>query len=168
VAGGKARFVGITGLPLKIFHAVIDRVAVDTALSYCHYALNDSSLERMLPYFEARKVGIINAAPLSMGLLTQRGAPAWHPAPSEIQMRCAEAATFCRNKGVDLAKLAIQFAVARQPIATTVVGISSVDEMTRNVRWAFEPPDEELLAAVMRLLAPVHNHSWPSGRPENN
>ncbi|KAL9274123.1 L-galactose dehydrogenase-like protein, partial [Drosera capensis] len=45
---GKARFIGITGLPLNIFTYVLDRVSpgtVDVILSYCHYSINDSALE---------------------------------------------------------------------------------------------------------------------------
>ena len=85
VAAGKARFVGITGLPLKIYATVIDRAAVDTALSYCHYTLCDTTLEGLLPYFHARGIGVINAAPLAMGLLTRDGAPHWHPASAMIR-----------------------------------------------------------------------------------
>ncbi|MGH9396004.1 MAG: aldo/keto reductase [Terriglobia bacterium] len=60
VQQGKARFVGITGLPLKILHEVIDRASVDTILSYCHYALNDAALEFALPHFEASSIGVIS------------------------------------------------------------------------------------------------------------
>ena len=45
---------------------------VDTVLSYCHYCLNDTSLESTLPYLEEKGVGVINASILSMGLLTEQ------------------------------------------------------------------------------------------------
>src|SRR5262249_23412697 len=37
---GKARFVGITGYPLRIFREVLAKTDVDTVLSYCHYTLH--------------------------------------------------------------------------------------------------------------------------------
>lgn len=52
---GKVRFIGITGLPLKIYKYVLDRVppgTVDVVLSYCHYSLNDQSLGELLPYLQ--------------------------------------------------------------------------------------------------------------------
>jgi hypothetical protein len=52
---GKVRFIGITGLPLKIYKYVLDRVppgTVDVVLSYCHYSLNDQSLGDLLPYLQ--------------------------------------------------------------------------------------------------------------------
>lgn len=86
---GKIRFIGITGLPLHIFTYVLDRVppgTVDVILSYCHYSINDSTLEDLLPYLKSKGVGVISASPLAMGLLTEIGPPEWHPASPEIKV----------------------------------------------------------------------------------
>lgn len=167
---GRIRHIGITGLPLKIFPAVIDRVdpgVVETILSFCHYELNDTSLELLLPYLHARGIGVINAAPTGMGLLTERGVPAWHPASPRIVAQCQEAVRFCRAQGVDIVKLAIQFAVAQPGIATTLVGTASSENIRKNVAYALEPLDPALLAQVRAILAPIHNHNFTRGRPEN-
>jgi len=165
---GKVRFVGITGLPLKIFRYVLDRAEVDTILSYCHYALNDTSLETLIPYLQEKQVGIINASPLGMGLLTERGTPPWHPASEEIKETCARAVAYCRNKGVDIARLAIQFALANPDLSTTLVGTANPENLEKNVKWLEGPIDTELLAEVRAILAPIHNKTWLSGRPENS
>ena len=167
-AQGKARFIGVTGLPLKIFPIVLDRTDIDTILSYCHYGLNDDALAGHLPYLKAKGIGIITASALSMGLLSDRGAPPWHPAPAFVKETCAKAAAFCRRQGYDISRLALQFAVANPGIATVLVGTASPQNISNNVRCIDEPIDQDLLAAVMRILEPVHNVTWPSGRPENN
>ena len=46
-----------------------------------------------------------------MGLLTPQGPPAWHPAPPELKQAAAAAADYCKGQGLDIAKLALQFAV---------------------------------------------------------
>jgi L-galactose dehydrogenase len=165
---GKVRFIGITGLPLKIFRYVLDRTEVDTSLSYCHYTLNDTSLEDIIPYLKEKRVGIINAAPLGMGLLTEHGTPDWHPASDEIKETCARASAYCRRKGVDIAQLAIQFAVSNPALSTTLVGTANPDHLKKNVRWFETPIDSELLTEVQAILAPIRNKTWLSGRPENN
>lgn len=165
---GKVRYVGVTGLPLGVFTYVLDRAPLDTILSYCHYELNDTSLGDMVPYLQAKGVGIINASPLGMGLLTERGTPAWHPAPDEVKAVCAQAAAYCRAQGVDIARLAIQFSVANPDIPTTLVGTASPANLAKNVRWSEDPMDLSLLAEVQAILAPIHNRTWPTGRPENN
>lgn len=164
---GKARFVGITGYPLHSFRYVVERAEVDTILSYCRYSLNDTALAGLIPDLQAREIGIVSASPLSMGLLTQRGAPAWHPAPAALKAACVRAAEHCESKGADLSRLALQFAVAHEGIATTLVGTANPENLKKNAAWIAEPLDEELLAEVQEILAPVQNTTWPTGRPEN-
>ena len=114
---GKARFVGITCLPVRLFKEVMDQVDVDQIQSYCHYGLNDTALADILPYLREKQVGIFNSAPLSMRLLTQEGPPAWHPAPAAVAAKCAEAAAYCASQGADLAKLALQFSVSHSDLS---------------------------------------------------
>jgi L-galactose dehydrogenase len=165
---GKVRFIGITGLPLKIFRYVLERTEVDTILSYCRYILNDTALADLVPNLQKKEVGIINASPLGMGLLTNQGAPDWHPASDDIKEACARAAAHCRERGVDIAKLAMQFALANPNIHTTLVGTANPDNIRKNVEWVEEPIDQKLLSEVQAILEPIHHKTWPSGRPENN
>jgi aryl-alcohol dehydrogenase-like predicted oxidoreductase len=168
VKTGKARFVGITGLPLKVFSYVAERIEVDTILSYCHYSLNDTALAALIPALKTKNIGIINASPLSMGLLSDRDPPAWHPAGADIRAACKQAATLCKSRGTDLAKLAVQFAVANPDIPTTLVGTASVQNITNNVKWIAEPMDLDLLSQVEKVLAPIKDKTWLSGHAENN
>jgi L-galactose dehydrogenase len=167
---GRIGHVGITGLPLKIFPAVLDRVPagdVGTVLSFCHYELNDTSLESLLPYFAEKGVGVINAAPTGMGLLTPRGGPSWHPASLALAAGARRAIDYCESVGADIVKLAIQFAVANPAIPTTLVGSANPANIRRNIAHASEPIDEDLLARVLEILRPIHNHNFTRGRPEN-
>src|SRR5699024_5410941 len=118
---GKIRFLGVTGLPLTIFNKVLDKVDLDVILSYCHYSLNDTSLLSLLPLLEEKQVGLVNASPLSMGLLNARDVASWHPADKEIQQLCMKAAEYCEANGYDLAKLAIQYSTRNEQIPTTLV-----------------------------------------------
>jgi L-galactose dehydrogenase len=167
---GRIGHIGITGLPLKIFPAVIERVGsevVETILSFCHYELNDSSLESILPFLRSRRVGVINASPTGMGLLTERGVPSWHPAPPHIIEGARRAVEFCKSRGVDIVKLAIQYAISHPDIATTLVGTASSANIRKNVEYAMQPIDFELMAGVLEILRPIHNHNFTRGRPEN-
>ena len=85
-----------------------------------------------------------------------------------MRAKCAEAAAFCRERGTDLGKLALQFSVANEDIPTHIVGTASPERILQNIREIEEPIDEQLLAGVQEILAPIHNVTWPSGRPENN
>ncbi len=165
---GKARFVGITGLHTHLFRQVMDRVEVDQVQSYCHFTLNDTALADELPYLKGKQAGIFNSAPLAMRLLSDKGPPDWHPAPAALRERCAAAARYCRERGADLGRLALQFSVAHPDVHSTIVGTADPRRVQQNVRDAFEPPDPALVEGVLAMLRPVHNVTWGSGRPENN
>lgn len=167
---GKTRYIGITGLPLKIFSSILDRVdkgVVDTVLSFCHYEINITSLEDLIPYLKDKEVGIINASPTGMGMLTERGAPDWHPASDTIIEGCRKAVEYCKSKGEDIVKLAVQFCVANPDIASTLVGTANPDNIRKNVEYANQPLDKELLGEVMEILRPIQNFNFTRGRPEN-
>ena len=167
---GRIGHIGITGLPLKVFPAVIDQVppgVVETVLSFCRYELNDTALEGLVPYLLGKNIGIINASPTGMGLLTERGVPGWHPAPAAMVAGARRAVDYCKSVGADIVKLAIQFCVAHPGIATTLVGTANPKNIRDNIRFAEEPIDFELISRVLEVLKPIHNHNFTRGRPEN-
>ncbi|URD72145.1 L-galactose dehydrogenase [Musa troglodytarum] len=169
-AAGKARFIGITGLPLGIFTYVLDRVppgSVDVVLSYCHYSVNDSALVDLLPYLKSKGVGVISASPLAMGLLTDNGPPEWHPASSELKSACRAAVAHCKKKGKNISKISLQYSLMNEEISTVLVGMNSPKQVEENVAAALELSslgiDEDLLHEVEAILEPVKNQTWPSG-----
>lgn len=165
---GKIRFTGISGLPLSIFHNVLTQEAVDAILSYCHYSLNDDALLDLLPLLREKGTGLVNASPLSMGLLSGAKLADWHPASPALRKACLEAAAYCTANGLNLPKLAIQFAVGHPEIPTTLVSTANPNNISRNIAYALEEPDQEAIRNVRRILEPVQRLSWISGNPEYN
>lgn len=51
----------------------LSTIKIDVVLSYCKYTLNDTELVDYLSWFEEHDVGVINASPFAMGLLTNSG-----------------------------------------------------------------------------------------------
>ncbi|KAK1567665.1 hypothetical protein Q3G72_015012 [Acer saccharum] len=167
---GKIRFIGITGLPLEVFTYVLDRVppgAVDVILSYCHYSINDSTLEDLLPYLKSKGVGVISASPLAMGLLTETGPPEWHPASPELKSACQAAAAYCKEKGKNISKLSMQYSLSNKDISSVLVGMNSVRQVEENAAAATELAlfgnDQEALVEIEAILKSVKNQTWPSG-----
>lgn len=165
---GKFRYFGVSGLPLKIFDLVLPHYDLDVILTYCHYALNDTSLERLLPAIGQQNLGLILGAPLAMGLLTQAGPLPWHPSGDEIKRKCAEAAAYCTAAGVDIAQLALAFCLREPRIHTVLCGMKSEAEVQSSLIALELQIDPDVLAGVQRILAPVRDASWPSGLAENN
>lgn len=155
--------VGITDLQLENLKWVVDHSeagTVESVLNFCHYCLCDDKLLDFLDYFEGKGVGIINASPLSMGLLSSRGAPAWHPAPKPLAEACTKAARYCEEKGYPIEKLAIQFAVSHPRIAGTLFSSANPANVRHNIAWASEEPDLQLVEEVRQIIGSQMRVSW--------
>ncbi len=165
---GKVRWVGISGYPMNIFRYVLERTSLDVILSYNHYTLQNTMLGDLVPYLKSKNVGIMNAAPFSARLLTNAPLPAWHKATPPVRAVCKQAAEHCRNKGVDIAQLALQFSLRHPDMTTCITGSADPGRVAQWVEWASKPLDEELLREVRAILEPIHNWFYVEGRPENN
>jgi L-galactose dehydrogenase len=164
-AEGKCRFIGMSGYPLGLLRTAITRCALDVVMSYCHCNLqNQLLLTELLPVAKEHGVGVLNASPLGMGLLTNQGPPPWHPADDEIKALCRDAAAFCRERGSDIAILGMQYCYREQQIPCTVTGTARVEELQTNLHAFQQMIDEDILLGVQHILAPIRNRTWPSGR----
>lgn len=160
---GVVGHVGITDLQLENIKWVIDHTepgTVESILNFCHYCLNDDKLIDFMDEFEQKGIGVINASPLSMGLLSSRGVPDWHPAPKRLVDACARAAEFCREKGYPIERLAIQYSVSNPRIASTLFSSANPENVKRNIEWANEEPDMEMVEAVKQIIGDQQRVSW--------
>jgi aryl-alcohol dehydrogenase-like predicted oxidoreductase len=169
VEAGKVRFLGISGYPMKLFKFVLGQTDLDCVLSYNQYTLQNTRFaDELLPVLEERGVGAMNAGPFSARLLTNAPLPAWLKEPESVKDAARAAAALCQSRGVDIAKLALQFSLSNSRIATTVAGSANPENIRNWAKWAAEPMDEDLLREVQALFAPVKNIGHLEGLPENN
>ena len=160
---GVVKHVGITDLQPENLKWVIEHTpkgTVESVLCFCHYCLNDDMLLDYLDFFEKNDVGVINASPRSMGLLSQRGAPAWHPAPEALKQRCAEAAKLCAERGVEIEKLAMQYSVSNPRIATTLFSSANPKNVLKNIDFVNADYDEQLAKEVQAFIGDQMRVRW--------
>lgn len=162
-AKGIVGHVGVTDLQPENIKWVVEHVpagTIEATLCFCHYSLNDEMLNDYFDFFEANNVGIINASPLSMGLLSTRGTPDWHPAPQSLKDACMRAAKYCEAKGYPIEKLAIQYAISNPRIATTLFSSANPDNVKKNVEYANAPIDWELVKEVQGIIGDQMRVRW--------
>lgn len=166
---GKVRAVGFSCFPIKTFHTVLDHAAVDCVLSYNRHTLQNSTLrDELLPRLEESGIGAMNAGPFAARLLTSAPLPAWHQATPELRDAAARAVALCRQHGVDLAQLALQYSCQDPRLATCVAGSANPANIRKWAAWLEQPLDQALLAEVQAIFEPVKNDAHSSGLPENN
>ena len=165
---GKARYIGITGYSLKNLMEIAERAKVDSILSYCRYNLLITDMEReMAGFAQANGIGLINASPLHMGILTEQGAPEWHPAAEAVKVAGRRIVALCKERGADASAVALSFCVGFGGVASTLVGLSSRGQVARALQAVDMTLDERLMREIEAVAAPVRDVTWASGLEEN-
>lgn len=161
---GVVSHVGITDLQPENLKWLVENTpegTIESVLNFCHYCLNDDLLLDYLDFFEERGIGIINASPLSMGLLSQRGTPDWHPAPEALKEACARAAAYCTEHGYPIEKLAVQYSTSLNPrIATTLFSSANPENVLKNISYVNEPLDMDMVAKVREIIGNQMRVRW--------
>jgi L-galactose dehydrogenase len=170
---GKARYIGITGYSLKNLVEIACRAGqngrgVDSILSYCRYNLLITDMDdALVPFAKKHGIGVINASPLHMGILTERGAPEWHPAPVAVRDAGRRVVEVCRARGLDASEVALKFCLDYAGAASTLVGLSSREHVERNLKAMELTVDPDLWREIAEVVEPVKDFVWASGLEEN-
>jgi len=174
---GLIKHIGITGYPLPTLLRIALLVRhnppykpLDLILSYCHLTLQNNTLEIFGPHFRdrAQVQQVLNASPLSMGLLTP-SPPPWHPAPRGIIIAAKNACGVAETWVGALPNLALGYALrhsltAGMPLA---VGYSSAHEVHESMgiwRQIREGTDDEgRRAKELEVAKMFHDddYCWP-------
>ena len=168
-ASGKARFIGITGLPVRYLAEIARQVELDTVLSWAHYnLLQDEINDELVPLSKEKGFGLMNAAPLVQRILSDAPIPAWHNAPAEIQAIQAPLIALCQKYQVPLSDVAMRFAMDQEAISTTIVGMCDMNMIQSNLRAFHLQMPDGILDEIAALVAPIKNKMWFEGLPEND
>ncbi|VDL65686.1 unnamed protein product, partial [Nippostrongylus brasiliensis] len=164
---GKIRYIGLTGYELRKLASIIDcsTVKIDVVLTYCHGSMNDNSLGKFTFSLQNRGIGVLNGSPLSMGLLTERGPPPWHPAANFIKEACLAATHYCMSKNVSISKLALAYALELPACSSCVVGMDSIQQVRDNIALCTTSPLTDLEQRVRdrimrRYFDRLENAGW--------
>lgn len=166
---GKARFIGITGLPVRYLAHIARQVNPDTVLSWAHYNLVEDEInDELVPLSVEQGFGLMNAAPFMQRILTDAPLPAWHRSPQRLKDIQPPLLAVCKKYGLALSDVALAYAVSHPHITTTIAGMCEVKTVSQNIRATDLVIPEDLLREIEILVAPVKNLMWFEGNPVNN
>jgi L-galactose dehydrogenase len=168
-ASGKARFIGITGLPVRYLAEMARQVELDTVLSWAHYnLLQDEINDELVPLSKEKNFGLMNAAPLLQRVLSDAALPEWHNAPKQMLAVQPALLEICKKYGVRLSDVAMRYAMDHPAITTTIVGMNHLSNIQQNVAAVDFKIPAGILDELAAVIAPVKNLMWFEGQPENN
>lgn len=168
VLSGKARFWGITGLPVRYLAQMAKETNPDTVLSWAHYNLLENEINNeLVPLSKALGFGLINAAPLMQRILSDAELPSWHRSPQEVKAVQKPLLELCKSYEVNLSDVALRFALDHPAIASTLVGMCDLEIVKQNIASLELEIPEELMEKVLEITKPVMNRMWFEGNPAN-
>ena len=170
---GKTRLIGITGYQVENLEwiaraALAAGIKLDTILNYCRYDLANTTMESLAAFAAEAGIGLVNASPLHMGLLTEDGPPPWHPAPAAARVAARHAIEVCKAKGASIEAVGLRFCLDYPGVASTFVGMGTAELVDRNVAVLGSKTDAALVEELREMLR--HEGAgviWPSGLREN-
>lgn len=134
--------VGALGLGVRTHgwqRRCIEDGRFDAVLLPYDYNLARTSARPLLDLAQSRGVGVVNASPYLRGLLAgpPPAAQARHHAQEAADVACAAAIhAWCRQRGIDVGALAVQFSTREPGIAATLVGSRDAAEIDASYRHA--------------------------------
>jgi len=173
VKSGKARFIGITGYPVRTLAECAEKstVKLDMVLSYARLTMIDDGLKNYLPVFKKHNMAIVNAAPNALGLLSNLGERSWHVATQPIKNVCAEARKLCVANDVELGKLAVWHSLQQEGPDTTLVGMDSVKVVEYNLsvlRHGLSAKEKNVYVQVLKIFeTKLSETHWENFEVEN-
>ncbi|QAY71516.1 aldo/keto reductase [Xylanimonas protaetiae] len=158
---GEVGHIGLAGGDTRVTSRYWDLGVFELLLVHNRWTLADRSAGDLLARAEAAGAGLINAAVLGGGALTDPvrvpGRYGYGPAPQATLDAIEAMRAVCRRYGTTLDVAAIRFSTRDPRFATTVIGMSSAARVAPNVAAATADLPSELFDELERLV-PAEEH----------
>ena len=164
------RYIGITGLSLPVLDYIVTRssIKIDTILTYCNYSLHCNLLNNYIDKWISQNIKIIQGGCTSMGLLTDKGPPDWHPANNELKDKCKEISTICSTDNENITKVAFQYIYNNTKILSVLIGPTNTNELQNYYRWKSTESNILLEDKIIQLFEKYQNYIWIEPNTEKN
>jgi aryl-alcohol dehydrogenase-like predicted oxidoreductase len=150
-ASGKVRWAGATAYGVEVPEACLRTETFDV-LQVAYSVLDQRIADQVLPLAAQQEVGIIARSVLLKGVLTERA----DHLPWRLAELCKRSLSFRRmvsesGLGLGPAQAAIAFAIANPSIHSTLVGVSTKNELREDMRAAGVQLPAEFLSQLRTL-----------------
>ena len=130
---GVIRSIGIGVQDHDLHRQAIDSGHLDVCMMVNDYTLLRQNADDMFSLAQDRHLGLVNGAPLAMGLLSGRdpssiGTERWTPPAAEVRAS-TQVHRWCADRGVPVLALALQFGLRQPRFDCTLVGAATATEV---------------------------------------
>lgn len=136
---GTARAIGAGMNQAPMLVRLVEACDLDVLLVAGRYTLLDQvAMDELLPLCEQRTVSIVVGGVFNSGILVDPSPGARYnyvPADAAVIARAQKIKAVCDRYGVPMPAAALQFPLAHPRVCTVLLGIRTIDELEKNLRW---------------------------------
>lgn len=156
---GLVQHIGIAEGGIELARRYVATGQFEAMITHNRWTLVDRSAAPLIDDAAARGMGISNAAVFGGGILVRGAAAAgnryaYHEASDLLLERIAAMERVCADHGVPLAAAALGSSLRDERITSTIVGVSSPDEVADAMTWARTELPDALWPELEALLPP--------------
>jgi D-threo-aldose 1-dehydrogenase len=157
--------LGVAGGPIRMMQDYLRTGHFEALVTHNRFTLVDRSAEPLFDLAQELNVGVFNAAPYGGGFLSG-GSPlyCYRPASDALLHARRLMAEVCAAHGVDLATAALHFSLADPRITSTIVGVSSVEQLEQTLTRAAAAVPAELWSELVEVVPAPQWWLGPDGR----
>jgi D-threo-aldose 1-dehydrogenase len=156
---GVVGHIGVAGGPIDLMVRYVETGAFEAVITHNRYTLLNRSADPLLTVAASRGLGVANAAPYGSGILAKGPSAypryAYQDAADDVIARTRQIEALCREAGVPMAAVALQFSLRDPRIHSTIVGMSKPERLQQTLDLAATPIPEALWAAVEGVARPT-------------
>ncbi len=150
---GAIEHLGVAGGPVRLLEEYVRTGHFAVVLTHNRFTLVDRSADSLLNLAADKNIGVFNAAPYGGGFLTVQSHLNYCYRPSTRQQLDARHAMIarCAAYGVDLPTAALHFSLRDARIASTVVGVSRIEQLEQTLARLAATVPAELMSELIAL-----------------
>jgi D-threo-aldose 1-dehydrogenase len=157
--------LGVAGGPIDMSIQYVELGVFDVVITHNRYTLLNRTAVPLLDVAHARGLGVANAAPYGSGMLAKGPDAypryAYHTASPELIEKTRRLAALCKQYGVPLAAVALQFSTRDPRITSTIIGMTKPERIQQTIDLLNTPVPDDIWPQVDAIAAP-----FPANDPE--
>ena len=152
---GLAKAVGVAMGKVDIMFPLLKDWDFDVVINHNRYTLINREANEMYDYAYSKNIAIFNAAPYAGGVLAKGPdnfkKVTYQDASEEKLAPAREFEKVCKKHNVEMGAAALQFSLRDKRIASTICGVTSIESIEKNLKWANCEISLEFWEEVLKL-----------------
>ena len=152
---GLAKAVGLAMGKIDIMFPLLKNWDFDVMINHNRFTLLNREADKMYDYAFSKNIAIFNAAPYAGGVLAKGPDNfkkiTYQDVSEEKLAPAREIEKVCKKHNIDMGAAALQFSLKDKRITSSMCGVTSIESIEKNLKWANADISAEFWNEILKL-----------------